>query len=171
VKSVEGHLLVFGTLRFPRGGAEAWRALEVDADALEGWPDLLAGGHLGPVTVEARLAAFAAMKQDQGGFEIAEAEATVVRGFLLEAGTLRWSRDIAATLRAAGDAGATGEMVFLQVDGARGVRLKIGRGGARFEAIDDDAGLQLLASAAALGALKLYGATRRRGVVPSPTRS
>lgn len=157
VGDLDRHLLVFGKLKLPPGGVARWRELATDPEAIADWPELLEGGHPPAGSVGDALDAFVALDGANGDLGLRVKGATVtLAGFLLESGTLTWSRDVATALARASEVGAKGEVVFLRVTGEGGVRLVVEPAGASFEVIEPDDALALLESPRVYQALGEY---------------
>jgi hypothetical protein len=142
---MEWTVAIFGELRFPKGGVEAWMELRVDASRYEDWVEEFEGGGLDPMPARALLdeiRAFPAPPEGPGKLKISrETREISVAGFLEEDGYRAWCAQLATLFRVAEDAGACGEILFVNVGGAYGYRVKVKPGASSFTSVRDKAGI------------------------------
>lgn len=147
---MEWTVAVFGELQFPKGGVEAWKALEVDASRYEDWVEEFEGGGLDPAPVHEvldEIRAFPAPPEGPGKLKISVKSPQVsVVGVLEDDGYRAWCAHVATLFRVAEDAGASGEITFVHVGGAYGYRVKVKPGSSSFTAVNDKAGIDRMRS-------------------------
>lgn len=145
---MEWTVAVFGELRFPRGGVEAWKALVVDASRHEDWVEEFDDGGLDPAPVREvldEIAAFPAPPEGPGRVKISLGSKEIhAVGFLADDGYRAWCAHLATLFRVAADAGATGDLTFVNVAGLYGYRVEVKPGSSSFTAIRDRAGVDRL---------------------------
>lgn len=166
---IDRQLLVFGRLKLPKGTAATWLAQRVHEADFSDWPELLEGGHLEACTVREVVDAITKMQADQGEVTVrVKGDAVSVHGFLLEPGTLAWSRDVATPLRAGAALCGKGELTFLRVTGEGGVRFVLDPKQSKVEELAPDDAMDLLGSRKAGDALGRYEFTMNPPPPPPP---
>ncbi|MEZ4447378.1 MAG: hypothetical protein R3B72_50345 [Polyangiaceae bacterium] len=127
---MEWHVVVFGSLTFPKGGLTRWRKEAVDAEAFDDWKGELGAGPTGegaPVSkMLKRIAGYPKLTREHGRVDVAAkgSEATFV-GYLRDDAFLSLATEVATTFRVASEAGASGELYLLHVDGEEGYRIAV----------------------------------------------
>ena len=98
---MEWHVLIFGSVDFPKGGLARWRSEKLTE--LDDWKGELGGGLDGRgKSVKAMLAQFYTYPEDQGQIELATTATRVtVSGFLKDDAFRAHATEVLATFRAA----------------------------------------------------------------------
>lgn len=150
-------IALWGSLKFPEGGVEAWRKLAVDGKAWSDWSMWFENAEgSAPRAVAEHLAEWESFGEGSHFFAVKAAAAKVdVQAFFSQDVFVEKAQAIAALFRVAERAGATGKVTFAGVGTPLAYRLTLAKKGSTFEALDED-----LESSADV--LKVLGAAEKR---------
>lgn len=157
---MEWHVVVFGDLVFPPGGATRWRELVVDPDRWDDWSDGLLR-RASPINVATLLERFVHYPGLTGGqaridVELGDAAARM-RGYLADDAFRAHATEVAALFRAAAGANARGTLVIAHVGAEYAYRVSVDPGRSSCAKIAEPHEVEaLLSGSAAEEAAALY---------------